>query len=294
MAFSRRNTQDDATWARAWTADTFADLTSVSAIKGSERPHHGDIAFVQDESKYYLWMDDDTWQGIGGGDSVIDPGSVATPVGDYTLINDNIGILCNATHIITLPFPSDFDKRIRYIVNNGTGIVTVNGTLIDNGRAKTVTKLAAGEVIIFSALSINWAILNRVNVIRCKVTIASPQAIVSDVLTRILWDFEYIDNFNEFSSNQWIASEDMAILVTTQAYLESVTLRAQLFIFVNGNYISFNSMDAEGGDWVMNVSWQGEVLKDDVLEIYIRHSHGSNRPLVNGLRNTILTIRRVA
>lgn len=61
MAFTRRNTDDDATWARAWTADALVDLASIAAIVGPARPHHGDIAFVTATGFYYLWMDDDTW-----------------------------------------------------------------------------------------------------------------------------------------------------------------------------------------------------------------------------------------
>lgn len=69
MAYARRHTEDDATWSRAWTADTPADLVLIAAIKGNERPHHGDVAYVTSEGKYYLWMDNDTWIKIetGGG-----------------------------------------------------------------------------------------------------------------------------------------------------------------------------------------------------------------------------------
>lgn len=62
MAFIRRATSSDDIWSSAWTADTIADLAAISAILGSARPHHGDIAFVTANSQYYLWMDDGTWR----------------------------------------------------------------------------------------------------------------------------------------------------------------------------------------------------------------------------------------
>jgi len=66
MAFTRRNTEDDATWARAWTADALSDLVALSAVGGTAGPHHGDIAFVTATGQYYLWMDDDSWTQITG------------------------------------------------------------------------------------------------------------------------------------------------------------------------------------------------------------------------------------
>ncbi len=64
MAYTRRSTDKDATWARAWTADALADLVSISALGGTVGPRHGDIAYVTATSNYYLWMDDDTWTQI--------------------------------------------------------------------------------------------------------------------------------------------------------------------------------------------------------------------------------------
>lgn len=61
MAFVRRITTKDAIWARAWTADAFADLAAITAILGPEAPHHGDIAFVTADSNYYVWLDDGSW-----------------------------------------------------------------------------------------------------------------------------------------------------------------------------------------------------------------------------------------
>lgn len=64
MAFARRATTKDATWARAWTADAVADLTSIAAIVGPNGPRHGDIAFVTANSNYYLWLDNGSWAQI--------------------------------------------------------------------------------------------------------------------------------------------------------------------------------------------------------------------------------------
>jgi len=62
MGFARRNETDDATWARAWDADAVSDLVSISAIGGTAGPHHGDIALVDANGLYYLWMDDGSWR----------------------------------------------------------------------------------------------------------------------------------------------------------------------------------------------------------------------------------------
>ena len=86
MAYTRRHPEDDATWSRAWTVDTVQDLVTLSAIRGNSRPHHGDVAFVTSEGKYYLWMDNDTWikiDNVGGGGT----GDVTGPAasGDNTV-----------------------------------------------------------------------------------------------------------------------------------------------------------------------------------------------------------------
>lgn len=64
MAFTRRSVTKDAIWARAWTADAVADLTSIAAIAGPNGPRHGDIAFVTATSNYYLWLDNSSWAQI--------------------------------------------------------------------------------------------------------------------------------------------------------------------------------------------------------------------------------------
>jgi len=73
MAIVRRAPDLDATWARAWTADTLADLPDVVGT-GYNDAHHGDIAYVTLTGLYYLFMDDGTWfaldpTGGGAGDS---------------------------------------------------------------------------------------------------------------------------------------------------------------------------------------------------------------------------------
>lgn len=65
MAYARRNTSADGTWNRAWTADTTADLASILALSGHPGgPQRGDHAFVTATSAWYLWTDDNKWQGI--------------------------------------------------------------------------------------------------------------------------------------------------------------------------------------------------------------------------------------
>ncbi len=61
MAVTRRATTVDATWARAWTVTTAAELTSIVDSPGVIGPRHGDVAFAQDTGFYYLWRDDGTW-----------------------------------------------------------------------------------------------------------------------------------------------------------------------------------------------------------------------------------------
>jgi hypothetical protein len=78
MAFTRRATNKDATWARAWTADTHDDLALINAIGGTEGPRHGDVAFVISEGAYYWWQDDGTWlnpSSSGGTGDVVGPAS---------------------------------------------------------------------------------------------------------------------------------------------------------------------------------------------------------------------------
>src|SRR5512146_1403166 len=55
MAVVRRATNKDATWARAWTADTAAELVDIP------EPRRGDVAYATDTGSYYAWRDDGTW-----------------------------------------------------------------------------------------------------------------------------------------------------------------------------------------------------------------------------------------
>ena len=59
MAYTRRSTDKDAIWQRAWTADTPADLASIPAV-------HGDVAFVTSTAEWRQWFDDGTWQTLSG------------------------------------------------------------------------------------------------------------------------------------------------------------------------------------------------------------------------------------
>lgn len=61
MAVVRRATDKDETWARAWTADVFADLATITDAG------HGDVAFVTATGFWYTWRDDNTWEVAGSG-----------------------------------------------------------------------------------------------------------------------------------------------------------------------------------------------------------------------------------
>jgi len=92
MAVVRRATDVDAVWARAWTADTFADLATIPAGPGFVGPRHGDVAYVVDEGLWYNWRDDDTWQasGTGSGASFIPLVDGSEPP---VFITDGAGVL---------------------------------------------------------------------------------------------------------------------------------------------------------------------------------------------------------
>lgn len=59
MAIRRRQTDKDATWTRAWTVDTWAELAQVPA-------KHGDVAFCVQTGKWHSWRDDGSWPEDGG------------------------------------------------------------------------------------------------------------------------------------------------------------------------------------------------------------------------------------
>lgn len=70
MGFARRTpggatSGQDAVWARGWTADTFSDLASISAI-GVGGPCRGDWAYVTASGLYYLWLDNGSWAQVTG------------------------------------------------------------------------------------------------------------------------------------------------------------------------------------------------------------------------------------
>lgn len=72
MAIVRRDTDRDATWARAWTADALGDLATITG-NGPNDARRGDHAFVTATGLWYLFLEDGTWfpleSGGGGGDS---------------------------------------------------------------------------------------------------------------------------------------------------------------------------------------------------------------------------------
>ena len=95
MAFTRRETDKDATWARAWTADTHDDLADISAIIGTAGPHHGDVAYVTSENDYFWWQDNGTWlhlaEGSGGlfgvGQWIFNNNTITAPTGNQIRFN---------------------------------------------------------------------------------------------------------------------------------------------------------------------------------------------------------------
>lgn len=91
---TRRNTANDATWCRAWTAATYSDLANIPAWKGPER---GDVAYVTDLAKWFVWRDDGTWQPQSGNLGALftqtQSVTVANTVTETTLIGTGVGSL---------------------------------------------------------------------------------------------------------------------------------------------------------------------------------------------------------
>jgi hypothetical protein len=92
MAIVRRETDLDAIWSRAWTADALADLPSVVG-SGVDDAHRGDHAFVTATGLYYLFLDDGTWFPLdssgGGGGGAYKP--LATGEEPMVLVSDGAG-----------------------------------------------------------------------------------------------------------------------------------------------------------------------------------------------------------
>jgi len=99
MAVVRSATETDATWARAWRADTFADLADIPTPEDRGiGGRHGDVAYVVDEGLWYNWRDDDTWQasGTGTGSSFI---PLSLGVEPLQFVSDGAG------HAILVAYP---------------------------------------------------------------------------------------------------------------------------------------------------------------------------------------------
>lgn len=86
MAYTRRATASDATWARAWTADAVADLTSLQT---AGLPKHGDVAYVTANTTWYLWRDDGTWFALTAGGGTW--GSITGTLSSQTDLNTALG-----------------------------------------------------------------------------------------------------------------------------------------------------------------------------------------------------------
>lgn len=160
MGFTRRNTSDDATWNRAWTADAVADLTAIAAIVGSERPHHGDIAFVTANSQYYLWLDNDTWIQITN--ITFNPVNLATQVTGVlptanggTSVNIASAALPLGSGQITFPATQNPSADANTLDDYEEGIWTpVDGS----GAGLTFTILSASYVKIGHLVYVEWDI----------------------------------------------------------------------------------------------------------------------------------------
>lgn len=82
--YTRRATDKDATWARAWTADDLTDLDAITALPGPNGPRRGDVAYVESEANYYWWMDNGTWVPASAGGT--------TDVEGKVMISQGVGV----------------------------------------------------------------------------------------------------------------------------------------------------------------------------------------------------------
>jgi hypothetical protein len=160
---TRRATDKDAIWSRAWTAATATDLANITGAR------HGDVAYVTDEARWYAWRDDDTWE-PGGiinqkgtwlpelvGATTAGTFTYATQVGQWARIGDRIIAGVNiassmttvapvgALSVRTLPFDGGTTLRAGQMVSVYSGFTlpagytsfatSVNGTRLDLVRS---------------------------------------------------------------------------------------------------------------------------------------------------------------
>lgn len=121
MGYTRRLTNKDATWARAWTADALADLVNINLDAG---PRRGDVAYVTSEGKYYWWQDDGTW---------LDP---STPTTNASLLTSGTVALARLPTPVTTPWTDVAYDAGDFLAHTGTwtldpAAIIVNRYLID-------------------------------------------------------------------------------------------------------------------------------------------------------------------
>ena len=152
MAYTRRLTDKDATWARAWTADALADLADISAIGGTAGPRHGDIAYVTAVAAYFLWMDDNTWQQVSplqehdhtsaAGDGGVLTNDEHDGYSDYIAISDPGTPDTDHKRLWVMDFHSKLffvatgpdDKSLRLTRDNVVVVKNLTGSQIDQGQ----------------------------------------------------------------------------------------------------------------------------------------------------------------
>jgi hypothetical protein len=230
-----------------------------------------------------------------------EPDATRATAVNTTLADSDLAVVATSTVTVSLPPIASIRNRTRSIANGGTGIVTVAGVaqnIYDRGVTKTTTKLGPGEVLSVCTLDANTYLVSGRNAfaVRAHITRSAVQTIPTSVTTKVLWDQKAFDLFAEvdLATNRFVAAEAMEVLAIATLSLQGVTGRAINMIYKNGAYVTLNSASAEGADWALCTTWQGALAPGEYLESYVRHDHGSDRPLYAGLANSSLSIRRTA
>lgn len=149
MAYVRRATARDATWARAWTADAVADLTTLHT---DGLPRHGDVAYVTASAGWYAWMDDGTWLPLSGGSGGAGPpgppgrdgqdgeDAWALPIAAATVGGD--------TTVTTTGTIDDLDfANVPIVRMNNASLATIRGLKAGvAGQRVTIISIGAGQV----------------------------------------------------------------------------------------------------------------------------------------------------
>jgi len=140
----------------------------------------------------------------------------------------------------------------------------------------------------------SWSSIDSLPASKVLVKNTSTQAIQGGVYTKVLFPTEVTDTLSEFSSSTFTSLSTQTVLVSASFSGTGFGNDRLLYLYIYKNGSTYihalenSGGGATGGLVCVNISFPIDVVANDTLEIYARHTDGSNNRNLDG--NQILSI----